>query len=158
MTDRAKLRSEKNKKIKKMRGVPDFNDLEQDLEFVDSKTIDVNKIKLCADTTCGNKVMCFEYEGKIWKEGRKSMNYNRDYCVLDECKEKFGLENIGMKRVIANFNVVKKDRSKKSWVDNWSLWSWGPCVGDNKDVKNKVVYCVMDKVEPGIEVAEPYYL
>jgi hypothetical protein len=47
---------------------------------------------------------------------------------------------------------VKKDRNKKSWVDNWSLWSWGPCVGDNKDVKNKVVYCVMDKVEPGIEV------
>ena len=154
MTDRAKLRSEKNKKIKKMRGVPDFNDLEKDLEFVDSKTIDVNKIKLCADTTCGNKVMCFEYEGKIWKEGRKSMNYNRDYCVLDECKEKFGLENIGMKRVIANFNIVKKDRSKKSWVDNWSLWSWGPCVGDNKDVKNKVVYCVMDKVEPGIEVGK----
>ena len=36
--------------------------------------------------------MCFEYNGKIWKEGRKSMNYNRDYCVLDECKELFWIE------------------------------------------------------------------
>ena len=43
-----------------------------------------NNIKLCADITCGNKAMCFEFEGKIWKEGRKSMNYNRDYCVVDE--------------------------------------------------------------------------
>ena len=77
-----------------MRGKPNFDDLEKDLEFIDSKTIDVNKIKLCSDITCGNKVMCFEYEGKIWKEGRKSMNYNRDYCVLDECKEIFGLEKL----------------------------------------------------------------
>lgn len=154
MTDRAKLRSEKYKKIKKMRGVPDFDDLEKNLEFVDSRTIDVNKIKLCSDTTCGNKVMCFEYEGKIWKEGRKSMNYNRDYCVLDECKEKFGLEKIGMKRVVANFRIKKKDKSKKSWVDNWSLLSWGHCAGNNKDLKNKVVYCVMDKIEPGTEVGK----
>lgn len=154
ITDRAKLRSEKYKKIKKMRGVPDFNDLEKDLEFVDSRMIDVSKIKLCTENTCGNKVMCFEYEGKIWKEGRKSMNYNRDYCVLDECKEKFGLEKIGMKRVVSNFRIKKNDKSKKSWVDNWSLLSWGHCVGDSKDVKNKVVYCVMDKIEPGTEVGK----
>ena len=32
---------------------------------------------LCSDITCGNKVMCFEYNGKIWKEARKSMFYNR---------------------------------------------------------------------------------
>ena len=63
------------------------------------------KIKLCTDNTCGNKVMCFEYDGKIWKEGRKSMNYNRDYCVVDECKELFGLEKIGMKRVLADFRI-----------------------------------------------------
>ena len=30
------------------------------------------------------KVMCFEYNGKIWKEARKSMFYNRDYCVVDD--------------------------------------------------------------------------
>ena len=143
---RAQIRSEKYKRIKKMRGKPNFDDLEKDLEFVDSKTIDVNKIKLCSDTTCGNKVMCFEYEGKIWKESRESMNYNRDYCVVDECKEAFGLRKIGMKRVLANFRIEKSDRTKKSWKDNWKMVSWGPTVGDNKDTKNKVVYCVMNKI------------
>ena len=53
-----------------MCGKPNFDDLEKDLEFVDSKTIDVNKIN-CVASTCGNKVMCFEYEGKIWKEIEK---------------------------------------------------------------------------------------
>jgi len=143
---REEIRMEKYKRIKKMRGKPNFDDLEKDLEFVDAKTIDVNKIKLCSDTTCGNKVMCFEYEGKIWKESRKSMNYNRDYCVLDECKEAFGLRKIGMKRVLSNFRIEKNDRTKKSWKDNWKMVSWGPCVGDNKDTKNKVVYCVMNKI------------
>jgi hypothetical protein len=151
---REEIRKEKYKRIKKMRGKPDFDDLEKDLEFIDSKIIDVNKIKLCSDITCGNKVMCFEYEGKIWKEGRVSMNYNRDYCVLDECKNLFGLEKIEMKRVVANFRIEKKDRTKKSWKDNWKMVSWGPCVGDNKDVKNKVVYCVMDKIEPGTEIGK----
>ena len=130
---REEIRMEKYKRIKKMRGKPNFDDLEKDLEFVDSKTIDVNKIKLCSDTTCGNKVMCFEYEGKIWKESRKSMNYNRDYCVIDECKEAFGLRKIGMKRVLSNFRIEKNDRTKKSWEDNWKMVSWGPCVGNNKD-------------------------
>ena len=143
---RAQIRSEKYKRIKKMRGKPNFDDLEKDLEFVDSKTIDVNKIKLCSDTTCGNKVMCFEYEGKIWKESRKSMNYNRDYCVVDECKEAFGLKEIGIKRVLSNFRIEKSDRTKKSWKDNWKMVSWGPTVGDNKNTKNKVVYCVMNKI------------
>ena len=151
---REEIRMEKYKRIKKIRGKPNFDDLEKDLEFVDSRTIDVNKIKLCSDMTCGNKVMCFEYHGKIWKEGRKSMNYNRDYCVLDECKEIFGLEKIGMKRVLANFRIEKQDRTKKSWKDNWKMVSWGPTVGDNKHTKNKVVYCVMDKIEPGIEIGK----
>ena len=34
------------------------------------------------------------------------------------------------------------------------MWSWGPTVGNNKDVKTKVVYCVMDKIEPGIEIGK----
>ncbi len=153
-TAREIKRAEKYKMIKKMRGKPNFDDLEKDLEFIDAKNIDVDGIKLCTELTCGNKVMCFEYEGKIWKEGRKSMYYNRDYCVLDECKELFGLEKIGMKRVLSNFRLERSDRSKKSWVDNWKKVSWGPCVGDNKDAKNNVVYCVMDKVEPGEEIGK----
>ena len=59
-----------------------------------------------------------------------------------------------MKRITSNFRIEKTDKSKKNWKDNWKMVSWGPCVGDNKDVKTKVVYCVMDKIEPGIEIGK----
>jgi len=144
--NRTTIRMDKRKRIKKMMGKPNFDDLEKNLEFIDARTIDVNKIKLCSELTCGNKVMCFEYEGKIWKESRKSMNYNRDYCVLDDCKEMFGLRKVGMKRVISNFRIEKNDRTKKSWKDNWKMVSWGTTGKDNKDLNVKVVYCVMNKV------------
>ena len=137
ITDRAAIRQEKYKRIKKMRGKPNFDDLEKDLKYVDG--IDEKKIKLCGDVTCGNKVMCFEYEGKIWKESRKSMNYNRDYCVVDECKEAFGLRKIGMERVLSNFRIEKIDKNKKHWADNWHKVIIG------KD-EEKVVYCIMNKV------------
>ena len=151
MTDRAKLRSEKYKKIKKMRGVPNFDDLEKDLEFVDGKKVDVNYIELCSDTTCGNKVMCFRFitmgycdvPNTVWKESRKSMNYNRDYCVLDECKEMFGLKKI--KRVLSNFRIEKIDKDKKSWKNNWKK-----VYTENE----KVVYCVMDCIYPGVEIGK----
>ena len=109
--------SEKYKRIKKMRGKPKFEELESKLENIGD--INEENIKLCSDMTCGNKVMCFEYNGKIWKESRKSMNYNRDYCVVDDCKELFGLKKIGIIRVLSNFRIEKIDKSKKSWKDNW---------------------------------------
>jgi len=136
-TEREKIRAAKYKKIKKMRGKPNFNELEAKLKYVDG--VDESKIILCSDMTCGNKVMCFEYEGKIWKESRKSMFYNRDYCVVDDCKELFGLKKIGMERVLSNFRIEKIDKSKKSWKDNWRK------VLIKKD-EEKVVYCVMNKV------------
>ena len=134
---REQIRMEKYKRIKKMRGKPNFDDLEKDLKYV--QNIDEKKIKLCGDITCGNKVMCFEYEGKIWKESRKSMNYNRDYCVIDECKEAFGLRKIGMERVLSNFRIEKIDKSKKHWADNWHKVII-------KKGEEPVVYCVMNKI------------
>ena len=130
-------RAAKYKMIKKMRGKVNFEDLEAKLECVGD--IDINKITLCSEKTCGNKVMCFEYEGKIWKESRKSMFYNRDYCVIDECKELFGLRKIGMKRVLADFRLEKKDKTKKTWKNNWHK------VLIEKD-DEKVVYCIMNKI------------
>jgi hypothetical protein len=135
---RTEIRAEKYKRIKKMRGKPNF-DFERKLDYYSGHFMDTKKIRLCTDLTCGNKVMCFEYEGKIWKEGRKSMNYNRDYCVLDECKELFGLKKIGMKRVITDFRIEKFDKSKKSWVDNWRKVIIEPGI-------KPVVYCVMNKI------------
>jgi len=134
---REEIRNQKYKRIKLMRGVPDFNELESKLENIGD--IDSSKITLCSEKTCGNKVMCFEYEGKIWKESRKSMNYNRDYCVIDQCKELFGLKKINMVRVLANFRIEKIDKNKKSWKDNWHK----VMIGEDEE---KVVYCVMNKI------------
>ena len=122
-----------------MRGKVNFDDLEKNLKFVDGLNIQKEKLILCSDTTCGNKVMCFEYEGKIWKESRKSMFYNRDYCVIDACKELFGLRKIGMERVLSNFRIEKIDKSKKSWKDNWHK----VIIGEDEE---NVVYCVMNKI------------
>ena len=138
-TEREKIRAAKYKRIKKMRGKVNFDDLEKNLKFVDGLNIQKAKLILCSDTTCGNKVMCFEYDGKIWKESRKSMFYNRDYCVIDACKELFGLRKIGMERVLSNFRIEKIDKGKKSWNDNWHKVIIG---GDDE----KVVYCVMNKI------------
>jgi len=157
-TDRAKARSEKNKRIKKLRGKSKFDDLEKDLPnkylgttwlvaggdsylMMNKIALElVNGIKLCGEKTCGNKVMCFEYDGQIWKESRKSMNYNRDYACFDECKELFGLKKIGMKRMLTNFRIVRKDKDKKTWTDNWEM--------EYIDIKKEepIVYCVMNKV------------
>ena len=153
-TDREKVRAAKYKRIKKLRGKPNFDDLEKDLEFIDGQTIDVNYIKLCSDKTCGNKVMCFEFVsaswGKpntVWKESRKSMNYNRDYACVDECKELFGLEKIGMKRMVSNFRIEKIDKNENSWLNNWKKVYCDA-------LTDPVIYCVMNKIEPGIEVGK----
>ena len=139
-------REEKTKMIKKMRPAPVFNELEDKLP----KEIDVcmdGMLKLCGNTTCGNKVMCFKYKDKIWKESRKSMNYNRDYCVLDKCKPLFGLNSIGMKRILSDFRVEKISKETKYWADNWE-------VTVNGEKEDPVVYCVMDEITPGTEVGK----
>ena len=142
---RSQIRDEKYKKIKKMRGTSMFAELEKFLK-IDWCGADPT-IRLCTETTCGNKVMCFEIDGKIWKESRKSMNYNRDYCAVDECKEMFGLNKINMKRIISNFRLVKIDKEKKEWSKNWKR----EVVEDGEEW---IVYCIMDKIEPGIEVGK----
>lgn len=136
-------RMEKYKKIKKMREKPVFKDMEQHLDFIPGESFDANAISICSETVCGNKVMCFEYNGKIYKEGRKSMNYNRDYVCFDECKELFGLEKIGMRRICSDFKIQKVDKSLKSWKNNWKK------VKINEG-EERVVYCEMNKVGDGV--------
>jgi len=48
-----------------------------------------------------------------------------------------------MKRVLSNFRIEKIDKNQKSWVHNWKK-----VYTENE----KVVYCVMDKIEPGTEI------
>ena len=114
--------------------------LEDRLEEIDFN--DLENLECCEEKTCGNKAMCWfaVYKGKriVLKEGRKSMNYNRDYMVVNDFKETFGINKLEMKRVRMNKVSQRKDKTKSSWVDN-SEWV---------DMQN-VVYCMMDRVEGG---------
>lgn len=126
--DKTKINQDKNKKKEIL-----------NFDFVENKElleIDENEIKLCCDVVCGNKVMCFEYDGKIYKEGRKSMNYNLDYYVFDMCKELFGINCIGMELRLGKFRIVKKDKSVLSYKDNWKV----------ERTDENVVYAVMNKI------------
>ena len=72
------------------------------------------------------------------KQSRKSMNYNRDYACVDECKELFGLEKIGMNRMVSNFRIEKIDKNENSWTNNWKKVYCDA-------LTDPVIYCVMNK-------------
>jgi len=104
------------------------------LEFIDWNDIEV--VKIIEEGVCGGKLPCIivNYSGdkKILKEMNKSMNYGKDYIIVDECKKLVGLKDMNMKRIKSNKGLVKKDKKNKSYVNN--------CKIDDKDC----VYCMMD--------------
>ena len=85
-----------------MRGKPKFEELESKLENIGD--INEENIKLCSDMTCGNKVMCFEYQGKI--EGNLSFPARG--------KKGFGYDPIfvpkGYAKTFAQISKIKKNQ------------------------------------------------
>jgi hypothetical protein len=100
----------------------------------------------CTVTTCGGKAMCFSgmYEGRkvVLKEGRESMNYNRDYMVVNSLKNLFNLTPLVMSRIRLDKVSKKIDKEKKSWEDNYK-WV---------KPKESIVYTLMDFIEDGSSV------
>jgi hypothetical protein len=103
-------------KMVKKRG----DDLEEGLETIQFE--DFNDLEPCMVRTCGGKAMCFfaNYKGKqvCLKEGRKSMNFNRDYIVVDCLKGLFGLNDLEMRRIKIDKKGKKKDKANDKWKDN----------------------------------------
>ena len=95
-----------------------------------------NDIEVLQNGVCGLKVCCIKasYNGKtyILKEMRKSFNYGRDYVLLDELKEEFGLRAINMQRIKSDKHLTRIDTSKRTLVNNWK---W-----DNEET----YYCKME--------------
>ena len=120
-------------------------DDEKEMRFVDGSGIKEEEIRICMEKTCGNKVMCFEYNGQIWKESRKSFEYNKDYELVDSCKEMFGLKKIGMERIESNFRIEKIEKKKSEWPGNWRKVMTGD---------EKIVYCLMRKIGDGGNFSE----
>jgi hypothetical protein len=90
--------------------------------------------------------MCFfaEYRGEriCLKEGRKSMNYNRDYIVIDSVKRLFGLNDLNMRRVKMNKISRKKDKTLDTWEDN-TKWVDAP----------GTIYTMMRRVEGAVRLS-----
>ena len=120
-----------------------LEDIESSLETI--RFEDLKNITPCMTRTCGGKVMCFFaiYRGKAicLKEGRRSMNYNRDYIVVDHLKKLFGLNDLGMTRVKMNKVSTKKDKTIDTWDNNTE---WLDADG--------VVYSMMNRV-PGARLS-----
>ncbi len=92
---------------------------------------------LCDKVVCGNKVMCFMNKSKIYilKEMRKSFNEGIDCLILDEIKDIFGINKIGIYRVKSDKSVIRKDKNNKFWK------------GNMKYINGEVVYLVMNRFE-----------
>jgi len=112
--------------------------LNENLEFISMD--DLEFVKLCSNTTCGGKAMCFvvKYEGKLFvlKEGRETMKFNYDYAMIDQCKSIFGLNSIGMKRIKSDKIIEKVNKKEKFWENN--------CHFKNKP---NVVYSMMQLID-----------
>lgn len=106
----------------------------EDLERIDWSEFTLRKI--IEEGVCGGKVPCIlvEYKGKryILKEMKKSMNFGKDYLVVDRCKSVFGLRDMNMKRIRSNRSLVKREKSKVSYVNNCEI-------GDRE-----CIYCMME--------------
>jgi len=104
------------------------------LEFIPFENF--SNVLVLEDGVCGLKVCCLRvtYDGNeyILKEMRKSFNYGRDYMMVDELKEEFGIKPINMQRIKSNKYLIRKDKLKKTLVNNWK-WENG-----------ETYYCKMD--------------
>ena len=107
-------------------------------ELLDIKDISDLNDRLCEKNVCCNKVMCFfnEKKGIVIKEMRKSFNFGKDSCVVDEVKDIFGIRKIGMYRVKSDKKVSRINCKKLEWENNMKY----------TEDKN-VVYLVMNRFE-----------
>lgn len=79
--------------------------------------LNLSEIDICEYRRVGGKAPCFEYprgSGKIYKEGRKSMGYNIDYCVFQMIKRLFGLKAIDM-------YLIQSDKCLKNTDEGYIL-------------------------------------
>jgi hypothetical protein len=100
------------------------------------KVEDLNE-KLCRKNTCGGKAMTFFNKEKniIVKEMRKSFNYGRDSCIVDDLKNDYNIKKMNARRIKSNMIIKKKDKKNKFWENNMEI------------IEEDCVYLIMDMFE-----------
>ena len=130
-----KIKRNKKKKLNKK--------IEEDLEFIDFKELmNIEKVedlnnKMCRKNTCGGKAMTFFNKEKniIVKEMRKSFNYGRDSCIVDDLKNDYNIKKMNARRIKSNMIIKKKDKKNKFWENNMEI------------IEEDCVYLIMDMFE-----------
>jgi len=146
-----KLKNFNNKKIKKKKKIKIKRNkkkklnkkIEEDLEFIDFKELmNIEKVedlnnKMCRKNTCGGKAMTFFNKEKniIVKEMRKSFNYGRDSCIVDDLKNDYNIKKMNARRIKSNMIIKKKDKKNKFWENNMEI------------IEEDCVYLIMDMFE-----------
>tara|TARA_B100000700_G_C14907438_1_gene790479 strand:- start:602 stop:1195 length:594 start_codon:yes stop_codon:yes gene_type:complete len=65
----------------------------------------------------------------------ESMNWGKDYLLVDECKDIFDLWSMNMKRIVCDKRLVRKDPKIKTFVNNSSFSD------------ESAIYCMMSYFE-----------
>ena len=96
-------------------------------------------IYVIQEGVCGGKVPCIKvtYQDKLYilKEMGKSMNYGKDYVIMDCAKSAFGLQTMNMKLIQSTKGFGKRDPLIKSFVNNWTF------------IERQSHFCMMDYFE-----------
>tara|TARA_B110000503_G_scaffold54314_1_gene87211 strand:+ start:145 stop:1893 length:1749 start_codon:yes stop_codon:yes gene_type:complete len=107
---------------------------EGELEMI--KWEEFKLVKVIEEGVCGGKVPCLivDYKDKryILKEMKLSMNFGKDYIVVDKCKKLFGLKDMNMKRIKCDKCLIKIDSKNTSYVKNCEIG------------EKECIYCMMD--------------
>lgn len=84
-----------------------------------------SQIQVIQEGVCGGKVPCIivTYKDKkyILKEMGASMNYGKDYIIMDLSKSVFGLRSMNMKLIQSEKGFGKLDKTNRSFVNNWTF-------------------------------------
>ena len=122
-----------NKKVNKTKTKKKDTNLEDNLEIIDWNLFEL--IKVIDEGVCGGKLPCihikYNNNNYILKEVGKSLNYGRDYILLDQIKYMFNITDLNMIRIKSNKGIVRLDDKIKNYKNNWKI--------DNKDC----IYCMM---------------
>jgi len=127
----------KKKKVKKKKVILEEVVIEEELELIDWSKF--KNIEVIEEGVCGLKVCCIkvEYDGKkyILKEMKESFRFGRDYIMMDILKKRFGIKDLGMKRIRSGVGLEVVDKKKKTYVKNWKFG------------EREVVYCMMENFD-----------
>ena len=124
-----------NTKIIKNNDIPE---LELELPFIDWS--EFSNFKPCMKGTASNKVMSFSciYNNKevVIKEMKSDFSYGRDCMILDEAKELFNIQKIGILRVRCNYIFRRINNKIFEWDNNYQVIE-----------SENTIYLIMDKFE-----------